>query len=95
MKGLAELTKTTLIGGLLVVLPIYISILLLLKTLAGIVALLSPITAAIPAGAQFRQVIAILIVLAVCLVTGIIVRTRPGRRARRTFERSVLEKIPG
>jgi len=95
MKGLAELTKTTLIGGLLVVLPIYVSILLLVKTLAGIFALLSPVTAAVPAGAQFRQVIAILIVLVVCLVAGIVVRTGPGLRAKKSFERSVLRKIPG
>ena len=95
MKGLAELTKTTLIGGLLVVLPIYLSILLLAKTLAAIFALLSPVTAAIPAGAQFRQVIAIVIVLVVCLMAGLIVRTAPGLRAKNAFERSVLEKIPG
>ena len=95
MKGLAELTKTTLIGGLLVVLPIYLSILLLAKTLAGVLALLAPVTAAIPAGGQFPQVIAILIVLVVCLVAGLLVRTRVGLRARNAFERSVLEKIPG
>ena len=95
MKGLAELTKTTLIGGLLVVLPIYLSILLLAKTLSGLLALMSPVTAAIPAGTEFRQVIAILIVLAVCLVAGIVVRTSPGRRAKHAFERSVLQRIPG
>lgn len=95
MKGLAELTKTTLIGGLLVVLPIYLSILLLAKTLSGVLALLSPVTAAIPAAAQFRQVIAMLIVLAVCLVAGIVVRTGPGRWAKIALERSVLERIPG
>jgi uncharacterized membrane protein len=95
MKGLAELTKTTLIGGLLVVLPIYLSILLMAKSLSAIVALLSPVTAAIPAGVQFRQVIAVLIVLAVCFVAGIVVRTGPGLRAKNTLERSVLEKIPG
>jgi uncharacterized membrane protein len=95
MKGLAELTKTTLIGGLLVVLPIYLSILLLLKTLGAIFALLSPVTAAIPAGTQFRQLFAILIVLAVCLVAGLVVRTRSGRRAKRILERAVLRKIPG
>ena len=78
MKGLAELTKTTLVGGLLVVLPIYLSVLLLAKTLSAIFALLSPVTAAIPAGVQFRQVIAVLIVLAVCFVAGIVVRTSPG-----------------
>jgi uncharacterized membrane protein len=95
MKGLAELTKTTLIGGLLVVLPIYLSILLLAKTLAGVVALLSPVTAAIPAGTQFREVIAMLIVLAVCFMAGIAVRTGPGLRAKSALERSVLERIPG
>ena len=95
MKGLAELTKTTLIGGLLVVLPIYLSVLLLAKTLAGVLALLSPVTAAIPAGAQFRHVIAILIVLAVCLLAGLVVRTGAGLRAKNMVERSVLEKIPG
>src|SRR6185436_13717528 len=95
MKGLAELTKTTLIGGLLVVLPIYVSVLLMAKTLAAIFALLSPITAAIPASTHFRQIIAIVIVLAVCLLTGFVVRTRPGRRARKMLERSVLTKIPG
>jgi uncharacterized membrane protein len=57
--------------------------------------LMSPVTAAIPAGTQFRQVIAILIVLAVCLFAGIAVRTSPGRRAKLALERSVLERIPG
>ena len=95
MKGLAELTKTTLIGGLLVVLPIYLSILLLAKTLAGILALLSPVTATIPAGAQFRQIFALMIVLAVCLIAGLVVRTGAGLRAKHALERSVLEKIPG
>ena len=95
MKGLAELTKTTLIGGLLIVLPIYLSILLLVKTLAGIVALMAPVTATIPASAQFREVIAIVIVLVVCLLAGFVVRTGPGLRAKNALERSVLRKIPG
>ena len=95
MKALAELTKTTLIGGLLVVLPIYLSILLLAKTVAGLLALLSPVTAALPAGTQFRQVFALLIVLAVCLMAGLVVRTGAGLRAKNALERAVLEKIPG
>lgn len=95
MKALAELTKTTIIGGLLIVLPIYLSILLLAKTLSGVLALLSPVTAVIPAGAQFRQIFALVIVLAVCLVAGLVVRTGVGLRVKNAFERSVLEKIPG
>ena len=95
MKGLAEFTKTTLIGGLLVVLPVYLSVVLLARTLSAIAALLSPVTAVIPAGVQFRQVVAILIVFAICFVAGIVVRTGPGMRARNALERSVLERIPG
>ena len=57
--------------------------------------MLAPVTAAIPASAQFRQVVAILIVLAVCLVVGLLVRTTVGLRVKNAFERSVLEKIPG
>ena len=33
--------------------------------------------------------------LVVCFAAGIVVRTGPGLRAKNTFERSVLDKIPG
>ena len=92
MKGLTELIKTALIGGLLVILPIYLSILLVAKLLASVLALLSPVTAAIPASAQFRQMFAIVIVLAVCLVVGLLVRTNVGLRAKNAFEHSVLKR---
>jgi hypothetical protein len=45
MRTIAEFTKTTLIGGVLVLIPIYLSVLLLLKALGGIVGLVAPITA--------------------------------------------------
>jgi hypothetical protein len=95
MKRIAEFTKTTLIGGLLVVLPIYISVLLLVKTLSGIMSLLKPVTAQLPADAQFRRIIAMLIVVVVCFIAGLIVRTGPGLWAKNAFDRMLLEKIPG
>jgi len=95
MQRIAEFTKTTLIGGVLVVLPVYVSALLLIKTLSGIVALLSPVTAQLPADAQFRRIIAFLIVVLVCFVAGLIVRTGTGLRAKNAFERMLLDKIPG
>jgi len=52
MRTLAEFTKTTLIGGILIILPIYVSILLLLKALSGLLAAVKPITAGIPAAAN-------------------------------------------
>jgi uncharacterized membrane protein len=95
MQKIAEFTKTTLIGGVLVVLPIYLSVLLLVKTLSGIMALFSPVTAQLPADVQFRRIIAFLIVVVVCFVAGLIVRTGAGLRAKNALERTLLEKIPG
>ncbi len=95
MKALAEFSKTTLIGGVLIVLPIYVSLLLLAKAAKGLLALLSPITAAIPASVAFREILAILVLAAVCFVAGAIARTRLGLRAKKAFERAVLERLPG
>jgi uncharacterized membrane protein len=95
MKTLAEFTKTTLIGGVLIILPIYVSVLLLAKAAKGLLALISPITAGIPASLEFREVIAVLGLAAVCFVAGLVVRTGPGLRAKNAFEQAVLERLPG
>lgn len=95
MRTLAEFTKTTLIGGVLVVLPIYIAVLLLAKTVSGLLALLAPVTEHIPATVEFRQIVAILLIVMICFVIGLIVRTGPGLRAQNAFEHAILEKLPG
>jgi uncharacterized membrane protein len=95
MRGIAEFAKTTLIGGILVMLPIYLSILLLLKAISGLMGLVSPITEGLPEALPFREVIAILVLIGACFICGIAVRTGPGLRAKNAIERSVLEKIPG
>jgi uncharacterized membrane protein len=95
MKALAEFTKTTLIGGVLIILPVYVSLLLLAKAVKGLLALLKPITAGIPASLEFRQVLAALVLGAVCFIAGLIVRTGPGLRAKNAFEKAVFERLPG
>ena len=42
--------KTTLVGGILVMLPIYLSILLLLKAISGLMGLVAPITQGVAGG---------------------------------------------
>lgn len=94
MKALAEFFKTTLIGGVLVILPVYIAVLLLAKMVGGLLALLAPVTAGIPASVQFRQIAAVLLLVLACFVVGLIVRTGPGLRAKNACERAVLERLP-
>lgn len=95
MKTLAEFTRTTLIGGVLVILPIYIAVLLLAKTVAGLLALLRPVTEQVPASVEFRQIVAVILLVAACFLVGLIVRTGPGLRAKNACERALLEKLPG
>ena len=95
MKTIAEFTKTTLLGGLLIILPLYLCVLLLAKAVMGLLALVNPIAAQIPASVHFRQALAILLIAVVCFISGLIVRTSPGRYAKNALERAVLEKLPG
>ncbi len=95
MRTLAEFSRTTLIGGVLVILPIYVAVLLLAKTVAGLLALLRPVTEQVPASVEFRQIVAVVLLVSVCFLVGLIVRTGPGLRAKNACERALLEKLPG
>jgi uncharacterized membrane protein len=95
MKALAEFTRTTLIGGLLVILPLYVAVLLLAKTIKGLLALLQPVAERVPASVEFRQVVAAVLLVAACFLVGLIVRTGPGLRAKNACERALLERLPG
>src|SRR4029453_19419360 len=69
MKALVEFLKTTLIGGLLIVVPTYLTVLLLGKALKGMVALLGPIVALLPERLHhFSQILAIVLVGLVCFM---------------------------
>jgi uncharacterized membrane protein len=95
MKAIAEFAKTTLIGGFLIILPIYVSLILIAKALQGLLAAMRPITAVVPAYVQFREIIAALVIITICFIAGLIVRTGPGLRAKNAFEGAVLERLPG
>ena len=75
--------------------PVYLSVLLLLKALAGVIGLVSPITQGLPVTLPFREVIATSLLIGACFVSGIAVRTGPGLRAKNALERTLLERIPG
>jgi uncharacterized membrane protein len=96
MSTIAQFLKTTFIGGLLVLVPIYVSVLLLLKTFSGLIAVLHPVTALLPDRLhELRQVAALALIVLASFGLGLIVRTRPGRFMLGELERRVLERIPG
>ena len=95
MKALAEFSKTTLIGGILIVLPIYVCLLLLAKAAKGLLALLSPITAWIPASVAFREILAAPRARRRLFRCGGDRAYRAGATCKNAFERAVLERLPG
>ena len=95
MRRLVEFLRTTVLGGVLVVLPIVVTVLLMAKMVVAVNALLRPIASGLPAGLVLNDVAAIAIVVAICFVAGVVVRTGPGRRTKEALDRYFFERIPG
>ena len=95
MKFAREFVANALIGGALVVLPLYLAVLLLLKGMQAVVGLVRPVAKLLPEWMPAENMLALLLVLIVCFVVGLAVRTRTGRSIRSRMEASVFGKIPG
>lgn len=95
MKFAREFIVNALIGGALVVLPIYLAVLLLLKAMQTAVGLVRPVAKLLPQWMPAENILALLLVLLVCFLVGLAVRTRAGRTLRARMEVSVFGKIPG
>jgi uncharacterized membrane protein len=95
MKRILEFLKTTVLGGALVVLPVWLTVLLLLKAVMQLQIFVKPVSAALPEGVGHPRVMAVLALLALCFAVGALVRTAIGSQVRLAVERSVLERLPG
>jgi uncharacterized membrane protein len=95
MRTILEFIKTTVIGGLLVLLPIYLSVLLLLKAFGAVAALVAPLVGHLSPTLPYHKIIAVLLIIVVCFACGILMRTALGAVLKSALERKVLEKIPG
>jgi uncharacterized membrane protein len=95
MKFVREFVANALIGGALVVLPLYLAVLLLLKGMQAVAGLVRPIAGLLPQWMPAENILALLLVLVVCFVVGLAVRTRAGRSITGRIEVAVFGKIPG
>ena len=99
MKRLNAFIRTSLIGGVMVMLPIAILIVVFGWIFRFVTNLLQPLTNLITAYSPMKALIAEGIALAVivvsCFVIGVIVRTGVGRWLHSFFENRVLKIAPG
>lgn len=91
--------KTTLLGALLVVVPVGIVAFALWQIFKIAFALIQPVVGKIPLDSALARgcavIAAVLLVVLLCYFVGLAVRTRWGSRLRSWVERRFLEKIPG
>ncbi len=90
--------KTTVIGGLIVVIPLSLIIIIFGDLFVSLVAIAQPIAKYLPFNELLNTIIvAVLAVVGIfllCFITGLIVRTSWGVSGKNWFERSVLNRIP-
>jgi uncharacterized membrane protein len=84
----------TLVAGILVVAPVYLCVLLLLKAMKSLADLLKPIAELLPQWLP-GEILSLLLLLVICFLVGVAMRTSAGRAIERGIEHSLLEKIPG
>ena len=95
MKTLVTFLKVTLVGGLLVVLPLWVSLLLLFKATKGAMAMLLPIAKLLPQWVVHEKVTALVLLLLICFAVGLFIRTGPGKRIGQWIMQHILDRIPG
>ena len=98
MKRLMQFFKTSLIGGLFVLLPLVLFYLLLAELLEVVVLLATPIADLFPAGTfdevKAPVVIAVLLIIGASFLFGLTLRSTILRRLGRWIEGNVLGQLP-
>jgi uncharacterized membrane protein len=84
-----------LVRGLLVIVPIYLAVLVLLKGMKTVAGLVRPFAKLLPDWLPAEGALSILLVMLICILIGVAIRTRTGRVVREQLERTFFERIPG
>ena len=95
MKKFYRFVGSTFLAGLLIVVPLYLSVLLALKAMQSVVGLVRPFARLLPEWLPAENLLSFLLVLIVCFFIGIAIRTPPGRAVRERIEKSLFERMPG
>jgi uncharacterized membrane protein len=98
MKNITEFFKTTLLGGLFVILPLLLLYMLLAEVVDIIVALATPIADLFPKGTfdevQHKWLLALILIVGVSFIIGLALRSETGRRMGRWIENAILGHLP-
>ena len=95
MKRFLRSVVQALVAGVVLVLPVYLSILVLLKAMKSLEKVVRPLVRLLPKSFPAEPVVSLFIILVLCLLVGILAGTPLGQATRIRIENSVLQRIPG
>jgi uncharacterized membrane protein len=99
MKKLKKFIKTTILGGVIVLLPVLLTGFLLNWLFNFITGLIYPLTKMVVEKAHMQKYVAdvlvILIIIAICFMVGLFIRTKLGNFFHRQIEKRILKVMPG
>ncbi len=99
MERIKSFFKTSLLGGLIVILPVALLLFLVTWVFDLATGLIAPLTDLILSRTQMGRILADAIVIGVvisaCFVVGVFVRTRLGALIYRAIEKRLLGRVPG
>ncbi|MHB8110279.1 MAG: DUF502 domain-containing protein [Syntrophorhabdaceae bacterium] len=95
MKNALVFVAKAVLGGLLVIVPIYLAILVLLKGMKTVGGLVRPFTLLLPDWFPAEKALSLFLVFMICFLIGVVIRTQAGRVARERIETRFFQRIPG
>jgi uncharacterized membrane protein len=98
-KKLANFIRITIAGGILFLIPVGVIIFILAKTIGFLYRLSIPITARLPfenvAGVGVNTLMSIILLLLICFLAGIFMKTKFAKKIVQWLEDRVLVYVPG
>jgi uncharacterized membrane protein len=95
MRNVSGFIVSRLITGLLVVAPIYLTVLLLLKAAKSLLSITQPVAGLLPDWLPAAQILSFLMILFFCFLIGLGMKTPAGRATWDRMENSLFQRLPG
>ena len=99
MKKKTGFIKTTLIGGLIFLIPFVVIMAVLGKAVKLMASLAVPISKIIPiesvAGVAIVNIVAIVVLIFICFFAGLMARSQAGKRAFNSLDIKLMALLPG
>jgi len=95
MRKVLSFAARALLSGFLIVVPVYLTVLLLLKGMKAVAGVVHPLTVLLPDWLPMEGLLSLLLVLAICFLIGVAATTRTGRVLGDRLQSKLFARIPG